>query len=148
VHNIVYDGHAQQKLVTPHIRDRCASLTSKLEKIRMSRKNWTSEKIFTRLLNNKTQKTFWENVSELRKRSNKVVYNQAFKLANSEIDKEKIIGIYVLAQLGFDPRFHQKINEKSFGRYMFHFHSLQSQTYHRNRQATRDNYSILLLMDS
>lgn len=73
----------------------------------MSRKNWTSEKIFTRLLNNKTQKTFWENVSELRKRPNKAVYNQAFKLANSEVDKEKIIGIYVLAQLGFNPRFQQ-----------------------------------------
>ena len=25
-HNNVYDGHAQQKLVTPHIRDRCVSL--------------------------------------------------------------------------------------------------------------------------
>jgi hypothetical protein len=73
----------------------------------MSRKNWTSEKIFTRLLSNKTQKTFWENVIELRKRPNKAVYNQAFKLANSEIEKEKIIGIYVLAQLGFDPRFQQ-----------------------------------------
>lgn len=22
-HNIVYDGHAQQKLVTSHLRDRC-----------------------------------------------------------------------------------------------------------------------------
>ena len=73
----------------------------------MNRKNWTSEKIFTRLLNNKTQKTFWENVRELRKRPNEEVYNQAFKLADSESEKEKIIGIYVLAQLGFDPRFQQ-----------------------------------------
>lgn len=73
----------------------------------MSRKNWTSEKIFTRLLNNKTQKTFWENVGELRKRPNKEVYSKAFKLANSESEQEKIIGIYVLAQLGFDPRFQQ-----------------------------------------
>ena len=73
----------------------------------MSRKNWTSEKIFTRLLNNKTQKTFWDNVGELRKRPNKEVYNRAFKLANSASEKEKIIGIYVLAQLGFDPRFQQ-----------------------------------------
>lgn len=73
----------------------------------MSRKNWTSEKIFTRLLNNKTQKTFWANVGELRKRPNKEVYNQAFKLASSESQKEKIIGIYVLAQLGFNPRFQQ-----------------------------------------
>jgi HEAT repeat protein len=73
----------------------------------MSRKKWTSEKIFTRLLNNKTQKTFWENVRELRKRPNKEVYNKAYKLAESESEKEKIIGIYVLAQLGFDPRFQQ-----------------------------------------
>lgn len=73
----------------------------------MSRKNWTSEKIFTRLLNNKTQKTFWDNVGELRKRPNNEVYNKAYKLAESEIEKEKIIGIYVLAQLGFDPRFQQ-----------------------------------------
>ena len=73
----------------------------------MSRKKWTSEKIFTRLLKNKTQKTFWDNVGELRKRPNKEVYNRAFKLANSESEKDKIIGIYVLAQLGFNPRFEQ-----------------------------------------
>ena len=73
----------------------------------MNRKNWTSEKIFTRLVNNKTQKTYWENIRELRKRPNEEVYNKAFKLANSEIEKEKIIGIYVLAQLGFKPRFEQ-----------------------------------------
>ncbi|MVO09989.1 hypothetical protein GOQ30_12530 [Flavobacterium sp. TP390] len=73
----------------------------------MSRKKWTSEKIFTRLLNNRTQKTFWENIRELRNRPNKDVYDKAFKLASSEIEKEKIIGIYVLAQLGFDPRFQQ-----------------------------------------
>lgn len=74
----------------------------------MSRKNWSSEKIFTRLLHNKTQKTYWDAISELRKRPNKEVYDQAFKLANTENEKEKIIGIYVLAQLGFDPRFQQQ----------------------------------------
>ena len=73
----------------------------------MSRKKWTSEKIFTRLLNNKTQKTLWGNVQELRKRPNIEVYNKAYKLTKSEIEKEKIIGIYVLAQFGFDPRFQQ-----------------------------------------
>jgi hypothetical protein len=87
-------------------------LSNTLEKRKMSRKKWTSEKIFTRLLNNKTQKTFWENVRELRKRPNKEVYNRAFKLANSKIEKEQIIGIYVLAQLGFDPRFQQKKNSR------------------------------------
>jgi len=82
-------------------------LSNTFEKGKMSRKKWTSEKIFTRLLNNKTQKTFWENIRELRKRPNIGVYNKAYKLAKSEIEKEKIIGIYVLAQLGFDPRFQQ-----------------------------------------
>ena len=57
----------------------------------MSRKNWTSEKIFTRLLNNKTQKTFWENVSELRKISNKVVYNQALNLLILKLIKRKLL---------------------------------------------------------
>ncbi len=74
----------------------------------MTRKKWTSEKIFARLLNNKTQKTFWKNIDELRNRPNTRVYNQAFKLANYKTEKEKIIGIYVLAQLGFNPRFQQQ----------------------------------------
>ena len=74
----------------------------------MGRKNWTSEKIFDRLVNNKSQKTYWNNISELRKRANEDVYDQAFKLAKSERDKKKIIGIDVLAQLGFDPRIGQQ----------------------------------------
>ena len=74
----------------------------------MSRKNWKSKKVFTRLLENKTQKTFWDNIIELRKRPNKEVYNRAFELAKSSNEKEKIIGIYVLAQLGPNPRFQQK----------------------------------------
>ncbi|PCJ63619.1 MAG: hypothetical protein COA58_15900 [Bacteroidetes bacterium] len=73
----------------------------------MSRKKWTSEKIFDRLLKNKTKQTYWDNISELRSRPTEEVYNQAFKLANSESEKKKIIGIYVLAQLGFNPRFQQ-----------------------------------------
>lgn len=74
----------------------------------MGRINWTSEKIFDRLVNNKSQKTYWNNISELRKRANEDVYDQAFKLAKSESDKKKIIGIDILAQLGFDPRIGQK----------------------------------------
>lgn len=74
----------------------------------MGRKNWTSEKIFDRLVNNKSQKTYWNNISELRKRANEDVYDQAFKLTKSESDKKKIIGIDVLAQLGFDPRIRQQ----------------------------------------
>lgn len=74
----------------------------------MARENWKSEKIFERLVNNKSQKTSWNNISELRKRATEEIYDQAYKLANSEIDKNKIIGIDVLAQLGFDPRIGQK----------------------------------------
>tara|TARA_R110002051_G_scaffold324862_2_gene424204 strand:- start:11 stop:823 length:813 start_codon:yes stop_codon:yes gene_type:complete len=74
----------------------------------MGRKDWTSEKIFDRLVNNKSDKTYWNNISELRKRANDDVFNQAYKQAKSQIDKKKIIGIDVLAQLGFDPRFRQE----------------------------------------
>ncbi len=73
----------------------------------MSRKKWTSEKIFNRLLNNKTQKTYWDNISELRKRPNQDVFKKAYELAKSSIDREKIIGLHILQQLGFDPRFNK-----------------------------------------
>lgn len=74
----------------------------------MARENWNSEKIFDRLVNNKSQKTYWNNISELRKRATEEIYDQAYKLAKSENDKKKIIGIDVLAQLGFDPRIGQQ----------------------------------------
>lgn len=70
----------------------------------MSRKNWTSDKLFQRLLENKTQRTYWENISELRKRVGQNVYDRSTLLARSNNDNEKVIGIDVLAQLGFDPR--------------------------------------------
>ncbi|GAA4243242.1 hypothetical protein [Winogradskyella damuponensis] len=74
----------------------------------MARENWNSGKIFDRLVNNKSQKTYWNNISELRKRATEEIYDQAYKLAKSENDKNKIIGIDVLAQLGFDPRIGQQ----------------------------------------
>ena len=74
----------------------------------MRRKNWTSEKIFNRLLNNKTKKTYWENISELRRRPNEEVFDKAYELAKSTIDKQKIIGLDVLQQLGFDPRYNKE----------------------------------------
>ena len=74
----------------------------------MARENWKSDKIFERLVNNKSQKTYWNNISELRKRATEEIYNQAYKFAKSDDDKNKIIGIDVLAQLGFNPRFQQK----------------------------------------
>lgn len=72
------------------------------------RENWTNEKIFSRLKNNKSNKTYWDNISALRRRPCKVVFDMAYKLACSENEKEMIIGVQVLAQLGSDPRYKQK----------------------------------------
>lgn len=74
----------------------------------MARENWKSEQIFDRLVNNKSQKTYWDNIRELRKRATEEIYDQAYTLATSESDKKKIIGIDVLAQLGFEPRIRQQ----------------------------------------
>lgn len=74
----------------------------------MNIKHWKTEKIFTRLLNNKTQKSFWDYITELSFRPTKIVSEKAYELANSKSEKKKIIGIYLLAQLGFNPRFKQK----------------------------------------
>ncbi len=73
----------------------------------MSRKNWSSEKLFFRLLNNKTRKTYYENIHELRRRPSQEVFEKAMNLGKSKVDKEKIIGVDVLAQLGLDKRFNQ-----------------------------------------
>jgi hypothetical protein len=70
----------------------------------MNRKNWTEEKLFFRLINNKTEKSYWENISELRKRKTKSIFEKSCQLVNSNIEKEKIIGIDILAQLGVTPR--------------------------------------------
>jgi HEAT repeat protein len=86
----------------------------------MSRKNWTSEKIFTRLLTNKTNKTYWDNIFELRRRPNQEVFDRASALAKSCIDKQIIIGIDILQQLGNSPRFNLKETQK------IHFELLNS----------------------
>jgi hypothetical protein len=74
----------------------------------MGRKDWTSEKIFSRLVHNKSDKTYWDNIGELRKRPKEDVFQIAYRLAEYKIDKEKCIGIDVLVQLGFEPRFRQQ----------------------------------------
>ena len=74
----------------------------------MSRKKWSSDKIFERLLNNKSKQTYWDNISELRSRPNKDVFRRAFSLTKSESKKEKIVGIDILAQLGLRPRLFKK----------------------------------------
>ena len=70
----------------------------------MNRKKWTNEKVYSRLQNKKSKKTYWDNIRELHSRPNQNVFEKAFWFANSKSDKEKIIGIDVLAQLGIDCR--------------------------------------------
>ena len=70
----------------------------------MSRIKWTDEKLFFRLLNNKSDKTYWENIRELRTRPKTNIFNTCVKLAKSSDAKKRIIGIDILAQLGSLPR--------------------------------------------
>ncbi|WP_298517427.1 HEAT repeat domain-containing protein [uncultured Kordia sp.] len=80
----------------------------------MNIQHWSTEKIIARVLSNKNQKNYWNYITELRRRVNEEVYNHAYNLTKSSIDKEKILGIYILAQLGFNPRFQQKKTVKRY----------------------------------
>lgn len=80
----------------------------------MSRKNWSNEKVFKRLLTNKTRKTYWDNIGELRLRGNIEIFEKAYYLTKSKTKKEKIIGIDVLAQLSLDLRPYKNETVKVF----------------------------------
>lgn len=68
---------------------------------------FSNEKIFSRLLKNKSRENYWKYISELRKRKTEDIFDNAIELTKSEISKEKIIGINILAQFGY-PRLHLK----------------------------------------
>lgn len=70
----------------------------------MSRKNWTNEKLFYRLLNNKSDKSHWENIRELRSRGTKEIFYKCVDFLNSENKKARLIGAEILSQLGLPPR--------------------------------------------
>lgn len=77
----------------------------------MSRKEWTDDKLFFRLLNNKSDKTYWDNISELRSRPNNSVFEKCQDLVNSDNPKKRMIGVDILAQLGISPRpFTRRLN--------------------------------------
>jgi hypothetical protein len=78
----------------------------------MSKKDWTTEKLFKRLLNNKSKQSYWEYISILRSRPDNDVFRQCMGLTTSEIPKNRMAGIHVLAQLGVSPRpfYHETIN--------------------------------------
>ena len=80
----------------------------------MSRKNWTDEKLFFRVTNNKSDKTYLDNIRELRSRANANIFNACVKLIKSSKPKDRIIGIDILAQLGLTPRPFFKESRKLF----------------------------------
>ncbi|GGD36439.1 HEAT repeat domain-containing protein [Flavobacterium orientale] len=73
----------------------------------MSLTDYSNEKLFDRILNNKSNENYWKYISELRKRKTKDIFEKSIELTKSEISKEKIIAINILAQFGY-PRLHQK----------------------------------------
>lgn len=70
----------------------------------MYRTQWTDEKLFSRLVNNKSKKTYWDNIIILRQRPNENIFNFAKSLLISKDANSRIVGIDVLAQLGNSPR--------------------------------------------
>ena len=70
----------------------------------MSRRNFTNEKIFERLLHIKSSQSYWENIRELHSRPNMDVFARSVAFVNSGNVKKQIIGIDVLAQLGLPLR--------------------------------------------
>lgn len=70
----------------------------------MGRKIWTDEKIFIRLLNNKSERTYWENIQELHHRCNDYVFAKSAELIKSNSQKARQIGVDALAQLGIGER--------------------------------------------
>lgn len=69
--------------------------------------NYKTEKIFERLLKNKTSTNYWNYVTELRTRKTEDIYKRSVQLTKSKNLKEKILGITILAQFGH-PRLHKK----------------------------------------
>lgn len=81
----------------------------------MSRINWTDEKLFSRLLNNKSDRTYWESINVLRKRPTKEIFEKCIELTKSRSPKQREIGIDILAQLGHPPRpFYKESNNLFF----------------------------------
>jgi HEAT repeat protein len=70
----------------------------------MSRKDWTDDKLISRLINNKSDKSRWDNISALRKRPSEELFSNCVELTKSNDAKVRIIGIDILAQMGLPPR--------------------------------------------
>ena len=74
----------------------------------MSIENLTYEQLFDLLQNGCSEEEYWSFISRLRKLPCNEVYEKAIEFIKSDNKKDKIIGIDVLQQLGFNPRFKQE----------------------------------------
>lgn len=70
----------------------------------MSRTNWTDDKLLSRLVNNKTDKSRWDNIHVLRERPSQELFAKCVELIKSNNPKNRKIGIDILAQFGLPPR--------------------------------------------
>jgi HEAT repeat protein len=70
----------------------------------MNRNDWTDDKLISRLINNKTDKSRWDNIRALRKRPSQELFAKCVELTKSKNPKIRKIGIDILAQLGLPPR--------------------------------------------
>lgn len=80
----------------------------------MSRKNWSDEKLMSRLLNNKTEKTYWDNIHELRSRAGTETFNKCIALVKSKEPLKRRIALDLLAQFGTPPRPFYKVSKEIF----------------------------------
>lgn len=70
----------------------------------MGRKDWTDDKLISRLTNNKSNKSRWDHIQVLRSRPSEELFTRCIELTKSKEQKSRIIGIGILAQLGLPPR--------------------------------------------
>lgn len=80
----------------------------------MSRRDWTDEKLFLRLLTNKSDKSYWDNIRIVRSRPTHTIFTKCIDLTMSPIPKKRMIGVDILAQLGSSVRPFHKQSVKHF----------------------------------
>jgi HEAT repeat protein len=73
-------------------------------KVKMNRREWTDDKLLTHLLNNKSDRTRWDNIRALRSRPSEELFLKCVDLVKSKKHKSRTLGIDILAQLGTPPR--------------------------------------------
>jgi hypothetical protein len=70
----------------------------------MNKRNCTIDDIFSHLLNCKTEKAYWNNINILRGKPCDEVFFRCAEFIHSDIAKERMAAVDILAQLGLPPR--------------------------------------------